>query len=267
MLNSTTLKLAVNAFYDYQAIRIAMGGRLKIKKDGEDQIIPEAQTETWYLSDKDRAIFMEIYDDAVNQEKRILSWITKELKDQRIYTEFLKGVKGVGPIMAAVIISEYDIHRATTVSKLWAFTGIAPGKDRMVKGEKSSFNKWLRTKMCGVLAGSFIKCQSSYALEYYYPYKSRLEQEQNTVQGSDKKWCDERAGHRDKAAKRYMIKMFLKDLYVAWRTIEGLEVRPPYQEAYLGHSHNERAIEGETTKQSERATLPEEPINIERAVF
>jgi hypothetical protein len=35
-----------------------------------------------------------------------------------------------------------------------------------------------------------------------------------------------------------MIKMFVKDLYVAWRTIEGLEVRKPYQEEYLGKVHN-----------------------------
>jgi hypothetical protein len=257
MTNNTTLKLAVNAFYDYQAIRIAMGGRLKIKKDGEDQIIPEEQQETWAISEKDKAVFMEIYDDAVKQEKRIEAWIKRELKDYRIYTEYLKNVKGVGPIMAAVIISEYDIERATTVSKMWQYTGLNPGQvagkvkkdgeiittedmirgDRLTVGYLAPFNQWLRTKMCGVLAGSFIKCQSPYALIYYYPYKARLEQEQNTINGSDKKWCDEKAGHRDKAAKRYMIKMFLKDLYVAWRIMEGLEVRKPYQEEYLGHQH------------------------------
>jgi hypothetical protein len=34
-----------------------------------------------------------------------------------------------------------------------------------------------------------------------------------------------------------MLKMFLKDLYVAWRKIEGLEVREPYAAEYLGKRH------------------------------
>lgn len=38
---------------------------------------------------------------------------------------------------------------------------------------------------------------------------------------------------------RYMIKMFLKDLWVAWRTLEGLPVTPDYAEAKLGMKHGE----------------------------
>lgn len=55
--------------------------------------------------------------------------------------------------------------------------------------------------------------------------------------GKETPWKDVTPGHRDKAAKRYMIKMFIKDLYVIWRTIEGLPVREPYQVEYLGHTH------------------------------
>jgi hypothetical protein len=33
------------------------------------------------------------------------------------------------------------------------------------------------------------------------------------------------------------VKEFLKDLYVAWRTLEGLTVREPYQVEKLGHRH------------------------------
>ena len=57
------------------------------------------------------------------------------------------------------------------------------------------------------------------------------------IEGGEKSWKDETKGHRDNAARRYMIKMFLKDLYVVWRTVEGLPVRAPYQEEYLGHKH------------------------------
>lgn len=43
-----------------------------------------------------------------------------------------------------------------------------------------------------------------------------------------------RRGHRHAMAMRYMIKMFLIDLYTAWRKIEGLEVHPPYAQGKLG---------------------------------
>jgi hypothetical protein len=34
-----------------------------------------------------------------------------------------------------------------------------------------------------------------------------------------------------------MIKAFLRELYIAWYKIEGVEPRPSYQEEYLGHKH------------------------------
>ena len=109
----------------------------------------------------------------------------------------------------------------------------------MAEGYVAPFNQKLRTALVGVLADGFIKQQNFYCMEFYYPYKQRLEQEENTIIhiGKETAWKDVSKGHRDRAAKRYMIKMFLKDLYVAWRTIEGLPVREPYQFEYLGHKH------------------------------
>lgn len=43
--------------------------------------------------------------------------------------------------------------------------------------------------------------------------------------------------HRKNMAIRYMVKVFLKDLWVAWRTLEGLPVTPDYAEAKLGLKH------------------------------
>jgi hypothetical protein len=40
--------------------------------------------------------------------------------------------------------------------------------------------------------------------------------------------------HRHQASIRYMVKMFLLELWKQWRAIEGLEVRPSYHEQYLG---------------------------------
>ena len=37
---------------------------------------------------------------------------------------------------------------------------------------------------------------------------------------------------------RYMVKMFLADLYKEWRKIEGLPVEPSYHEKKHGHVHS-----------------------------
>lgn len=246
------IRTIVRTMYDFQAQRVRMANRLKKKKDGSDQ----ANAEEMNLEDESIGVIVDVWKDCQESEKKLAKAVQAELKDVPIYRDWLKDIKGVGPLMAAVIIAEYDIEKATTVSKMWQFTGLNPGMvcgikgdgskkdgtfrivktDTLVRGDKrtqgflSPFNGWLRTKMVGVLAGSFIKCQSPYALDYYYTYKKRLENEEN--------WKDEKPGHRDKAAKRYMIKMFLKDLYVAWRKIEGLPVREPYAEEYLGKRHS-----------------------------
>ena len=81
--------------------------------------------------------------------------------------------------------------------------------------------------------------------QHYFNYKQRLANSEKTVteikskgaKGEQVAWKDAKAGHRERAAKRYMVKMFVQDLYNAWRIIEGLPVRPPYQEEYLGHKH------------------------------
>ena len=253
------IRLLVRAREDFQAQRKRMHNRIGLKADGTDQNVEERA-----FAPEDLASFGDIAEAAKEQEKQIEKKLLKALKRFPIYTEYLKGVKGVGTIASAIIIAEFDIHIATTVSKMWQYAGLNPsmvrgkkrkelkdGKfeiitsDTMIRGDKltagfvSPFNKRLRTALCGVLADGFIKAQAPHALEFYYPYKARLEQSKNVVThvGKDKAWDEVTKGHRDRAAKRYMIKMFIKDLYAAWREIEGLEVRKPYQEEYLGHKH------------------------------
>lgn len=253
------VRMLVRLREDFQAMRKRMDNRIGRKADGTEQNIEERE-----FRPEDLENFSSIADNARDQEKEIQKMLHRALKRFPIYTEYLANVKGVGDIAAAWIISEYDIHKATTVSKMWQYTGLNPGMvkgkkrvenkdgsfslvptgerirgDKLTAGYVSPFNKRLRTAMVGVLADGFIKAQAPYAMNYYYPYKDRLAQEKNEVLhvGKQKPWDEVTKGHRDRAAKRYMIKMFLKDLYATWREIEGLSVRKPYQEEYLGHKH------------------------------
>lgn len=117
-----------------------------------------------------------------------------------------------------------------------------------VRGDKATpgfllpYNKNLKRVLMGILATNFIKTQGRYCQEFYYPMKLRYANSENEVLHGKKMmpWKDVTPLHRDFAAKRYMIKQFLINFYVAWRTSEGLPVREPYQEEYLGKKHQQK---------------------------
>lgn len=162
-------------------------------------------------------------------------------------------------------------------------------KDGTIKTRKSiTFNPFLKTKLIGVLGPSFLRAGGKYK-DLYNEYKFRISNMPQhmdlvivdgdgpvgmniagafpttskrhkdgfrfkTEQGFlidkslgcyDDTGQTRRAtyrrgktrGHRHNMAVRYMVKLFLNDLYNAWRELEGLPVAPTYQEAKLGHTH------------------------------
>ena len=226
-----SIKTLTRVYYDYQNERLALDGRLGLTKDGDAKK---------GAPDKDMvllAVLLERREQVFAFEEATKKELAKIVHTHPLWKAFLSQVKGCGEGVAAVIISEFDIEKAPTVSNLWSFAGLAPGKDRKVKGQKCPYNQFLRAKLCGVLGSGFLKASSPYR-EYYDNMKHRLESSDWGMESknpTDKK--RPRAGHQHKAATRYMVKMFLRDLYVAWRTLEGLSVREPYQEQYLGHRH------------------------------
>lgn len=290
------VRMLVRIRVDFQGMREGIDNRTGMKADGTRQKVDDRN-----LRVDDIMTLAAVRDAAQEQERAVAKSLGKVLPRFPIYRDWLIGVKGVGPISAGWIIAEYDIHKATTVSKLWQFTGLNPGMvrgkkrienkdgsfsiyttDTMIRGDKltkgfiAPFNKRLRTAMVGVMADGFIKANIRYRNatqeEYektpdsfrrikdklhqvvssaegygkmYLDYKERLANEENEVEEISKAgakpkaipWKEAKIAHRDRAAKRYMVKMFLKDLYVAWRTIEGLPVRAPYPEEYLGKKH------------------------------
>jgi len=172
------------------------------------------------------------------------------LEDFAIYTNFLVNVKGCGPAMAGVIIGEIDIHEATYVSSLWKYCGLDVASDGNGRSRKKehlreygyldkdgemqtkmgiTFNPFLKTKLIGVLGSSFLRAGEHKYSKAYYDYKNRLEN--HAVHAEKSK------GHRHNMATRYMVKLFLMDLYAEWREAEGLEVAKPYHEAKLGLVH------------------------------
>lgn len=84
------------------------------------------------------------------------------------------------------------------------------------------------------------------------------------------------AAHRNMAAKRYMIKMFLLELWKAWRTLEGLPVGETYAKRYLGMEHgshgpdpqllaesNERRAQRQKAKESRKRSRTSDDASIQ----
>lgn len=260
------LRKLVHIFYDFQRLRMQTAGRTAPKgKDAEVQ-----------LHEVDKAVLDGRAKELHKVEKEALLDIQSHLKTMPFYQEVLSDkatYKGIGPTLAGVILSEFDIYRHDTPSQMWAFAGLAPvqckrckhchipcsedkegrwkhdfqtgacerkflapgdmyssGKQmRPKKGEKLKYNAWLRSKMCGVMGPCLLKSNSPWR-KFYDDYKHRKE---SAGWGMN-------AAHRHQAAIRYMVKMLLLDIWTKWREFEGLPVRAPYQEEYLGHVHHSK---------------------------
>lgn len=281
----SNIKTMVRGAYDIQKLRIQMGNRIvgNFKaKLGQEPGKPESElgaeevkilkrlrehykkitdgVKTFprqanfkgdeVISDYTELCLLAQYVDLETEEARHFARLGSILRDYPVFSQFLDNIKGIGPAMAGVIISEIDITKAKYPSSLWAYAGldVAPNgdgrsrkKEHLVEWDYTdkdgnpakrvgiTFNPFLKTKLMGVLSGSLLRAGNEKYGKIYNDYKHRLE--------SHEKYKDVSKGHRHNMALRYMVKMFLVDLHVAWRTIEGLPVSQTYHEAKLGHKH------------------------------
>lgn len=197
---------------------------------------------------------MDDYETLLKLEEHEFKVIGKLLPNFSIWTEFLEHIPGIGPAMGGVIISEIDIHKARTPSSLWKFSGLDVGPDGKGRSRRKehlvpreyidkhgktkvrdsiTYSARLKPKLISVLAGSFLRKKDNKYSRIYDGYKNRLK---NMPEHKDKP-----KGHRHRMALRVMVKAFLKDLYVWWRTAEGLIVSEPYSEAKLRIVHSEKS--------------------------
>lgn len=279
------VRVLVRGAYDIQKLRIQMGNRIvgnfKVKlgqepgkKEDEldakgklllndlrmrfkkitDGVVTLPRQKTFkgdeVISTYTELCLLAAYFEIESDEKQHFKRLKTVLNEYPIYTEYLEGVKGIGPAMAGVIISEIDITKAEYPSSLWKYAGLDVAQDgagrsrrsehlidveyetreKEIKTKKSiTFNPFLKTKLIGVLGGSFLKVGDDTYKDIYYGYKNRLA---NHPVHSEKTKL-----HQHNMAMRYMVKRFLVDLYTVWRELEGLPVAKEYSEAKLGIQH------------------------------
>lgn len=165
-----------------------------------------------------------------------------ETVEGRVATSAL-GVKGIGHVTIAYCLAYIDIEKDRHASSLWAYVGLdKPSYARYEKGTVSGGNKSLRT-MLYTMADSQMKTRGAYRLVYDNT-KHRLAHSEKVTKTRNTKgqlvecmWKDTKPGHRHGAALRAVMKHFLADLWMVWRTTAGLETSPLYPEAMLGGAH------------------------------
>jgi hypothetical protein len=285
------MRCSVRSLYDMQQLRIQNGNRItaafryklglessaaegeneeaekiltqlrsefKRLTDGVKRITKNTVIESPLISTRGELALIESYERQIEAEKVHEKAIADELSRTPLWTEWLCDVRGVGPLMAGVILSEIDITKCNSISALNKYAGldvvmveredgelVGEGRSRKAHhlvdklyldrdgNEKQTrgitFNPFLKTKMVGVLGGVFLKMGGPYR-EEYDNRKFRLQ--------NDPRHKDKSKGHIHNIAMRAMTKEFLADLWTVWRTLEGLPVRPTYAEEKLGIVHS-----------------------------
>jgi hypothetical protein len=223
------LRKITKTLYDIQDIRKRIEGRLGLKKDGSKKKIDKGDGSNLraVINEEVANGLLILWDQLKDKEKELAARQKEMLRTSFPFSEVLVNYPGISHKLAGVILSEIDIERATTVSKLWRYCGLDPTA-KSVKGEKNKYNKFLKTKLLGTF-GHMQTIQKKHPLRPIYDARKFRREQQS--------WGKSK-GHRHNDAIRYVVKMWIANwLYPVWRAFEELEVRPPYQEEYLGHKH------------------------------
>lgn len=223
------------------------------------------------VSEFTELVLIHQYNGIEKQEREQFRLLGEALEEIPVYTDWLESQTGIGPALAAVLITWFDIHKAERPSQFWAFAGLDVGPDGFARSRRAShlverpyidrngeektrmsttFDPWLQSRLLGVLGSSLLRTGSPYRV-HYDNYRHRIESDTTRPKGSllDKKNLirAERREEADalwhplrihRASMRYMVKMFVADFWQQWREIEGLPRVPSYHEGVLGHIHH-----------------------------
>lgn len=207
------LRWQVDLYYQVQKIRVGLGNRVSAIERGVDSGDPK--------------ILQRWHDVFLNLEEQIEKEMARRAELHPTY-KWLRSIKGIGPTLAAKLIAlvgpDEAMARRDTVSKLWAFSGLAPGQ-KLVKGQKSTYNRRLKSLMY-VIGTSILKARGA-ASKYYYTAKEYYQEKHP-------EWTP---AHVHNAAMRKMSKIILACLWQVWRESMGLPVRDLYVVEKLGHEN------------------------------
>jgi hypothetical protein len=242
------LRLLVRDHAHYKQWENRYGNALKLKRDGEEQKRPTPYTLTAEYKERMEGLLAQsgAWTDELDKQ------LAKLVHQLPIWREWAVNVKPLGPITIGYLEAYVDLAKASdeqgrvTISKVWRFCGYgpaedkgAPGKRKYVEVLKSQLYQWGQS-----LEKLGAACESKYHAIYMgikerYANSDREVNERSKANGTKAvAWKDARPGHRRAAAIRRAVKELLKDYVITRSELEGRQVRPAYEEEYLGRRHS-----------------------------
>lgn len=160
---------------------------------------------------------MEYLEIVKNFEKSIQKYMQKEVKNHYLWP-WLSSVKGIGENLASKLLFHLkDLNRFPTVSHLWSYCGL-DGDDW-----KKRKHNWALTSICYLIADSFqYGRKGSGGYRGVYEERKKYESEKPSctkcIEMGHVEHC--RPAHINNKARRYAVKMFLKDLWIENKRIK-----------------------------------------------
>lgn len=177
------------------------------------------------------------------EEAKLKASMLRQLKQVEVYKQWLGKVYGFGEVACAYLLADVDITKCEKPSGLRRFAGMAVinGRlERRARGQKSRFNSALRVKLYSAFV-SMVKNGAKGAHCKYLRIWGDAMHRKLSMPDWNPTYSDGRAKSKAVAARQYgwhkACDVFLEDLYVVWRALEGLPVWPSYYAAKLGYEH------------------------------
>lgn len=109
------IRSLVEIYYDFQEQRIISSNRIDMSSQRNG--ITDEQLERYNITT--------IMDDAKSFEAKIKKTLTKEIEGYPLYTEYMKNIYGIGPVIASGLIAYIaDVSKFDNISKLWEYAGL-----------------------------------------------------------------------------------------------------------------------------------------------
>jgi hypothetical protein len=263
----------VRTYVDITELHTQCGGRLAIKANGERQLDANDRP----LQPEDMVMVKMVHEHTAEWKKRLSAELEDLLQQFPIWTEFLEGVEGIGPVLAARLICDLNPFLSDKPSSFVHYAGMNPtyvfGRKNMSKAEATAaIKKNPNWKIVGTkstpsgghryIVETDICVKADRPTEgFILPYNKELRKTVcGVIMGSmlktakghkyeqiyrnartrllqDPAWQYRGDSHQHRHATRIAMTQLVIDLHINWRTLYGLHVRPPYAEEKFGHKH------------------------------
>jgi len=255
----------VRQYYDIQKLRIGSGNRQFQLDNSEKE-----------KDNSEKNISFAYANEGLKATEEIISKWLKQYVEHDPIGKWLISIKGIGPVLAAGLISYIDITKCQTAGSIWKYAGWEGHRPPKKKGVKLDYNPDFRVLCwkCGEQfqkVSGFVKDKdgnivldsngnpiyrslygSLYAekLKYYikkneeggFAEAAKRTLEEKNITAKETKATYESGklpmAHLISMAKRYAVKMFLSHLFEVWYEFENKHKPPrPFAEVILGHVH------------------------------